>query len=427
MKNSLKFWLRVWNGFLCSALLALPTLAHGPSANETEADTDTSMQWAAIKAPTKEARTALVNEGFSIESIVEEMAYGVAPQSILAAVNKLGFEIKTQFPLAGVMDFPREDSIYHNYAEQEAAITSLASEFPGLVHKFSLGKSLEGREIWAARINPHAENATAPSALPGIVFMGGHHAREHLSVEVPLKLIRYLAEGFSKDETIRSLLDKRDVYIIPSVNPDGSEFDIAGSNYRSWRKNRRENKTSCAGVDLNRNYGFRWGTGGSSKNPCSDVFMGAEPFSEPETKAIKAFVESRLNLKILLSFHTFSELVLYPWGYTYDDISNPQDLATFQTMANRMASWNGYTPQASSDLYITTGDTSDWAYGQLGIFSFTFELSPKEMREGGFYPGANAVERTFQANTRPALYLIDLADNPHRAHLQPETTLFYGK
>jgi carboxypeptidase T len=157
--------------------------------------------------------------------------------------------------------------------------------------------------------------------------------------------------------------------------------------------------------------------------------MGPQAFSEPETRALKSLLEAKKNVKILLSFHTYSELILYPWGHVYDKIANTAHLQAYQTMANTMAQWNGYTPEQSSDLYIASGDTCDWAYGSLGIFAFTFELSPSsnDWGGGGFYPGAGAIEPTFNANIRPALYLIDLADNPLRSYQKPETTLFYGR
>src|SRR5690606_22812703 len=102
---------------------------------------------------------------------------------------------------------------------------------------------------------------------------------------------------------------------------------IATGSYRSWRKNRRNNGNGSYGVDLNRNYGFMWGTGGASKSPSSEVYMGTEPFSEPETSAIRDFVRSKTNTKVLLTFHTFSELILYPWGHKYEGVEKQQDQA----------------------------------------------------------------------------------------------------
>lgn len=410
--------------FLLVGALTLPqAFAHG---NQSP-----GMHWAAIRAKDKVVRTALETGGFSIETVVEDMSYGYAPVEILDSLILQGFDVVTHFPVTEfrASDFPSQDAIYHNYAELKAELENLAQTYPGYVHLISMGKSLEGRDILGVRLNSHIESGDAPSALPGAIFMGGHHAREHLSVETPLKMARHLAQSHAQDDTIRAMLDNRDVYIFPSINVDGSEFDISTGSYKSWRKNRRDNASSnCDGVDLNRNYGYLWGTGGSSNSPCSDVFMGPTAFSEPETQAVKAFVESKPNLKVLLTFHTFSELILYPWGHTYDPITNGKDQAAYETMARTMASWNGYTPQQSSDLYITSGDTTDWSYGSLGIFSFTFELSPRDMwGGGGFYPGADAVERTFQANIRPVMYLIDLADDPYRAASRPETTLFWGR
>lgn len=408
---------------LLSFFLLTEAFAHNSLSKE--------MHWAGVRTKDKFARTTLVNQGFSIESIVEDMSYGFATADTVDSLQLQGFEVISHFPASEIraLDFPAQDAIYHNYGEMTQALDTLVQNHPQLVHKFSLGKTVEGRDIWGIRINPNVSDAATPVATPGIVFMGGHHAREHLSIELPILLAKHLAENSTRDDVIADLIKNRDIYIIPMVNPDGAEFDIATGRYQMWRKNRKANNGSnCAGVDLNRNYGFKWGTGGSSSSPCSDVYMGPHAFSEPETQAIKAFVENRHNLKVLLSFHTFSELILYPWGHKYDAIENPRDLSTYESMARTMAQWNGYTPQPSSDLYIASGDTTDWSYGTLGIFSFTFELSPRDMwGSGGFYPGPAAIQRAFDANLKPALYLIDIADDPYRAALRPETTLFYGQ
>jgi len=391
---------------------------------------DPGMQWVAVRTPTKELRTKLVNLGVSIENVIDDMSYGFATTATLPLIEDAGLKLESSMLAKNIraLDFPPDDALYHNYERQMSFMGELADKNPQLVKVFSIGKSVENRNIWAIRINPDIDDGEKISAKPGIVFMGGHHAREHLSVELPLLLAQYLVENYGTDPTVTNLVNTRDIFLIPSVNPDGSEYDIANGNYRMWRKNRAQNSGArCSGVDLNRNYGFQWGTGGSSKDSCSDVFMGQNSFSEPETQAIKKFVESKPNLKVLLSFHTYSELILYPWGHKYDSITNTTDLNAFTQMAQAMAKWNGYTPQQSSELYIASGDTTDWSYGTLGIFSFTFELSPSQWGSGGFYPGAGAIESTFQANIKPALYLIDLADNPRRAVLNPETTLFYGR
>ncbi|MBI4052259.1 MAG: zinc carboxypeptidase, partial [Elusimicrobia bacterium] len=312
-----------------------------------------------------------------------------------------------------LQDFPPKDSPYHNYDEATAALRLIQASAPDIVSMFSIGKSVQGRELWAVRFNTDAKNLD-PSQKPGIVFMGAHHAREHLSTEVPLLLAQWLVENRHREDVLK-LLNSRDITIIPMVNPDGVEYDIATGKYRWQRKNMRPNPNGTYGVDLNRNYGYQWGTGGSSKNQNSDVYMGPSPFSEPESQAVRNFCETHKNLTILLSYHTFSELILYPWGHTYSSIPNTEDLAAFTAMAKKMAGMTGYKPEQSSDLYIASGDTTDWAYGALGIFAFTFELTPSSILKGGFYPGTDVIQSTFQKNIPPALYLIDLADNPRRA------------
>ncbi|MEK7745891.1 MAG: M14 family zinc carboxypeptidase, partial [Elusimicrobiota bacterium] len=142
---------------------------------------------------------------------------------------------------------------------------------------------------------------------------------------------------------------------------------------------------------------------------------GPAGFSEPESSAVRDFVSANPNVKVLLSYHTFSELILYPWGHSNSPVDNPKDRETFKKLAETMAQWNGYTPEQSSDLYIASGDTTDWSWGAKKIFSFTFELTPASMWAGGFYPGAGVIDSTFQKNIAPALYLIDLADDPYRA------------
>lgn len=413
-------------------LIAIVLGAHRTAQAQVPLAPDANQVWVAVKTPTKFDRTKLVNLGVSIETVVDDMSYGFATKEIAAKINPSGLSLESSMPasLMQTEDFPKDDLLYHNYERQISFLSDLASANPKLVKVFSIGKSLEGRNIWAIRLNADVDDGATVSAKPGIVYMGGHHAREHLSIEVPLLLAKYLVDNYGKDSSITKLIDNRDIFIIPSVNPDGSEFDISTGNYKMWRKNRSKNGgASCQGVDLNRNYGFGWGTGGSSTDKCSDIYMGPKAFSEPETMAIKSFVESRPNLKILLSFHTYSELILYPWGGKYDPIPNAADHGAYKTMAETMAKWNGYTPEQASELYIASGDTTDWSYGTLGIFSFTFELSPADggFGGGGFYPGSAAIDKTFQANIKPALYLMDLADNPHRASTRPETTLFYGR
>ncbi len=384
-------------------------------------ESDIQQKFVQIEAKDKHQRSLIANEGVSIEAVRSDSVWAFATPEMIERMKSKGFKFIGQFEPSvargghqNMFGFPSDDARFHDYAELTAALTDLGTRHADVARVVSIGKSLEGRDIWAIHINSSAQDRErGESSRPGAIFMGNHHAREHLSAEVPLMLAQYLLAN-REQPAIRAAIENRDIWIIPMVNPDGAEWDISSSRYKMWRKNRRNNGDGTYGVDLNRNYGFKWGTGGSSKDPSSDVFMGPAPFSEPETQVIKSFVSSHLNAKVLLSFHTFSELVLYPWGNSNDPIANSRDHSVFEKMARTMAGWNGYTPEQSSDLYIASGDTTDWAYGEHGIFAFTFELSPSSMWEGGFYPGAGVIDRVFNANIRPCLYMIDVADDPYR-------------
>jgi carboxypeptidase T len=400
-------------GLISLTLIALPAFA--------EVNTDLTQRFVQVDAKTREQRTTAENAGMSIEFLRSDSVWGFADAKSIADMQSHGLTILGNFDMkmgrgghqgAG---FPQKDERFHDYAEVKAKLYQLEKENPEMAKVHIIGTSLEGREILALHLNTTAASLKAGrSNKPGMIYMASHHAREHLSTEMPLMFADYLLKN-KKDATLSALLSDRDIWFIPLVNPDGSEFDISEGSYEMWRKNRRPNGDGTFGVDLNRNYGYKWGTGGSSTSTNSDVYMGAKPFSEPETQVIKNFVESHLNAKVLLTIHTFSELILYPWGNTYDGIENAKDEAVFTTMAKDMAKWNKYTPQQSSDLYITSGDTTDWAYGEHGIFAFTFELSPTSIWDGGFYPGQKAIDPTFAANVKPFLYLLELADDPYRA------------
>lgn len=380
------------------------------------------MRFIQVAAKNKEARTAIANAGVSIEAIRSDSVWGFANQNAIKRLEEKGIKVLGNFNYdvgrgghENMFGFPVADAKFHDYAEVKIALNELMTKNDDIAKVQSMGQSIEKREILALHINTNPESlASGMSNKPGAIFMGNHHAREHLSVEIPLMYAQYLLKN-RQDPAIASLLDTRDIWIIPMVNPDGSEWDISTGKYKYWRKNRRNNGDGTYGVDLNRNYGFKWGTGGSDTDTSSDIYMGKAPFSEPETQAVRNFIDAHTNANVLITFHTFSELILYPWGHTYNEIGSAKDLAVFKKMAETMATWNKYTPEQASDLYIASGDTTDWAYGEHGIFAFTFELSPASMWQGGFYPGAGVIDKVFQDNIKPCMYLLEIADDPYQA------------
>ncbi len=307
-------------------------------------------------------------------------------------------------------EYPQGDEKYYTYAEMVEKFRELEKSYPEFVRMFSIGKSFEGRELWAL----HLTYQKVKKSKPGILITGSHHAREHLSTDVPLRI----AERFIKNSSnmnVQELLLNRDIYFLPMVNPDGAMWDIRGRNYKIWRKNMRSAGRAAYGVDLNRNYSHGWGGPGSSDRAASDIYRGVSPFSEPETQAIKKFVEENENINVLLSFHSFSELILYPWGNTNSPIPNERDRRAYERMAEEMSRWNDYRPMQASELYVASGDTCDWAWADHQIFCFTFELSPQyQWGPGGFYPGSEAIDPAVNDNYDPVVYLINLADNPYK-------------
>jgi hypothetical protein len=340
--------------------------------------------------------------------------------STFAAAGGLALALLgSQTGVAAAADFPAKDSRYHNYAEMVAVLDDAVADHPEIVQKFSIGESYKGREIWAAKISDHvADDENEPEVL----FDALHHAREHLSVEQALAILRWLTDDYGSDDEITRLVNTREIFIVFMVNPDGGEFDLTGSPYRGWRKNRQPNSgTTAVGTDLNRNYGYRWACcGGSSGKKSASTYRGSRAFSAPETRAIRDFIDSRVvggrqQIKTAITFHTAGEQILWPYGYTRTNVPSDMtrdDQAALVTMGRKMAARNDYTPMQSSSLYITDGDQIDWAYGVHRIFMYTFELYPSHSKVSSiarFYPPDEVISRETARNKSAILYLISAA------------------
>lgn len=366
---------------------------------------------------TKEERTAVARTGAAIEEIGANYVTVRATPQEAQLIARLGFPVDAIY---GTEDFPPTDADYHNYAEMEAEIKAVAAAYPAIVSYFTIGQSYEGRELWAAKIS---DNVATDEDEPEVLFLGLHHAREHLTVEMTLYILNTLASKYGTDAQITDLVNTRETYILFNVNPDGGEYDIATGSYRSWRKNRQPNAgSSYVGTDLNRNYGYKWGCcGGSSGSPSSDTYRGPSAFSSPEMQRVRDFINSRViggkqQIRTSITFHTYSELVLWPYGYTYTDV--PSDMTVddhdvFVAMGQYMAGTNGYTAQQASDLYITDGTYDDWVYGVHRIFAYTFEMYPTTSNPG-FYPPASVIQRETSRNDAAVRYIIQQADCPYR-------------
>ena len=313
---------------------------------------------------------------------------------------------------------------YHTYDEMRAELEDLSLLYPALTSLDTLGTSIEGRYLLSLKIS---DNADIDEDEPEVFIMGCNHARELMTVEIPLHTGRYLLENYGFDPDVTDLVDSREIWIAPMINPDGHVYVQDNHNtpwWTWWRKNRRDNGDGTFGVDLNRNYGYMWGLDnvGSSPVTSNDLYRGTAPFSEPETQAVSDFCAGR-NFVLSISYHSYGELVLFPWGYTYD-LCDDHEL--FTALGDSLNSGVGYLVTPGSGLYITNGSSDDWCYGETTtknrIFGFTPEVNSYE--EGGFGPPEELIIPTCEKLLDLNLTLFRLADEPGRLML-PEPPLMH--
>jgi murein tripeptide amidase MpaA len=391
---------------------------------------DTAAEYRVLGPRTLDDRNAVARTGAAIDFSEHGVLHITATGAEAKAIAALGFTLEA-VPAppsrgatggVGTLAFPPADSNYHDYAELTAVLNQVVADHPTIARKSSIGSSYEGRDLPVIKIS---DNVGTDEAEPEILFNSQQHAREHLTVEMAIYLLNLFTDNYGSDSRITNIVNTREIWIVPTVNPDGSEYDIATGSYRSWRKNRQPNTGSTyVGTDLNRNWGYNWGCcGGSSGTTSSETYRGPSAFSAPETQALRNFVNSRVvggaqQIKANVDFHTYSELVLWPYGYTTANTAtglNADQEATFRTIGQQMAATNGYTPEQSSDLYITDGDSLDWLWATHNIWAYTFEMYPGSSGGGGFYPPDEVIPAQTSRNREAVLILSEYADCPYRA------------
>ncbi len=181
----------------------------------------------------------------------------------------------TAIPTSAASEFPAGKEGYHSYAEVGADLAAVAAAHPDIVSRFSIGQSYKGRQLWAVKIS---DNVNVDEAEPEVLFDGGIHADEHMGTEMALRIMHWLVDGYGVDPRITSIVNTREIWIVPMMNPDGAQFDIRKGRFHYWRKNRQPTPgTSSIGTDLNRNFGYRWGGGGrTSTNPQAITYRGPD-------------------------------------------------------------------------------------------------------------------------------------------------------
>ncbi|MEU5101827.1 M14 family metallopeptidase [Streptomyces sp. NPDC021354] len=407
------------------------TSATRAAATAADASADESVRQYEISGPATPAeRSSIAATGVSIDETDARSVVVTADAAQASKLRSLGYELsplaappaRTEGRAVKPFDFPSADAKYHNYAEATAEINAAVAKYPNILSKRVIGKSYEGRDILALKIS---DNVATDEAEPEVLFTAHQHAREHLTVEMALYLVREFTQGYGSDTRVTNLVNSREIWIVPDVNPDGGEYDIATGSYRSWRKNRQPNSgSSNVGTDLNRNWDFKWGCcGGSSGSTGSETYRGPKAESAPEVKVVADFARSRVvggkqQIKAAIDFHTYSELVLWPFGWTYDETTTGMtrdDYDAFAAVGKKMAASNGYTPEQSSELYITDGAIDDWLWGAQKVFAYTFEMYPTSSGAGGFYPPDEVIDRETARNRDAVFQLLENADCMYRS------------
>lgn len=334
---------------------------------------------------TDNERKQVIESGFTIETITEDV-----------------YEYTEKIRKEQISMFAEPTSAkYHSYDE---VITELiALEDSGVARTYIIGSTHEGRDILAVKIS---DNPSDAENEPGAIFLGCHHAREWISVEVPLYIAQYLADNYETDAEVKHLVDSCEIWIVPVVNPDGYEYSRTVD--RTWRKNRRDNGDGTFGVDLNRNYSYMWGGPDASPTTSSEAYRGPYAFSEPETQAVRDLVLAD-DFRVLMSYHNYGQQIYYPWAYTWEPCSDYIPMSSmYLKMRNLINEMSGaiYTSWTEQNGYLIGGETGDWSYGELGIYSFGIELPPSS---GGFVLVESRIMPTCEENLPAALYLISLS------------------
>ncbi|MGE3182853.1 MAG: M14 family metallopeptidase, partial [Phycisphaerae bacterium] len=261
---------------------------------------------------------------------------------------------------------------YMPYADVIAYLNGLVSSRPDLAQIEVIGQSLEGRDMTAIRITGPGDS----TGRPEVFYHGGIHSREWITVPTAMYFADQLVSHYDTDAQIKDLVDRCIFYVMPVTNPDG--YVATWNGERLWRKNRRGNGSSIYGVDLNRNFGYEWGGPGSSGVQSSETYRGPSAFSEPETQAIRDFFVAHPNIVAYNDIHSYSELILWPWGYAEAYTPDEAEFARIGfTMRAIIASVHGHLYTAGPigiTLYLASGGSVDWAYGSQGVMGYSYEL-----------------------------------------------------
>jgi len=278
---------------------------------------------------------------------------------------------------------------HYTLAEMVAILDNFHAQHPQICsQRVSIGQSIQGRDLWMVKIS---DNVGVDENEPEVFFDALHHAREPLSLGATLLFMDELLDGYGTDPEATFLINERELYFVPCVNPDGYEYNrqTNPNGGGMWRKNRRDNGGGIFGVDLNRNYATAWNApnGGSSTSPSNDTYRGTAPFSEPETAAIEAFAASRQFVQVFTT-HTYQDVLLRPFGWV---LADPTNSLVYDAIGQQLVLDNGLAQgQLGTLLYIASGTAVDHHHTARGTLTFSAELG--RSNEGGFWPVGPKIE-----------------------------------
>lgn len=348
-------------------------------------------------------------------------------QELTTALNQPQLALPGQ--TSGIPKFP----CYRTIEETFATAQQIANDHPHLATWIDIGDSWKrlafgsdsGYDMLVLRLT----NDLVAGPKPKLFITSSIHAREYAPAELNTRFAEYLVTNYGIDPDVTWLLDYHEIHLLLQANPDGRERAESGL---FWRKNVNNNycaNTDQRGADLNRNFEFHWGCcSGSSPYYCDETYRGPSPVSEPETQAIQNYMRSIFPDQrdaslsspaptdatgIFIDLHSYGELVLWPWGFSY---SQPPNSAELRTLGRKFAWFNGYSPEQAIGLYPTDGTTDDFAYGDLGVAGYTIELGTS------FFQSCTTFENTIVPDNLPALlYAAKVARTPYQTPAGPDS------
>ncbi|KAM5302655.1 carboxypeptidase A1 [Glossophaga mutica] len=338
---------------------------------------DVRVPFASVQA----VKVFLESHGIEYTTMIEDV------QSLLDEEQEQMFAFQARAASTDTFNY----ATYHTLEEIYGFMDMLVAEHPQLVSKLQIGNTYEGRPIYVLKFSTGGKNR------PAIWIDTGIHSREWVTQASGVWFAKKITQDYGQDPAFTSILDNMDIFLEIVTNPDG--FAFTHSKNRLWRKTRSITAgSSCVGVDPNRNWDAGFGLAGASNNPCSETYHGKFANSEVEVKSIVDFVKNHGNIKAFISIHSYSQLLLYPYGYTTDSAADQAELDHLaESAVKALSSLYGTKFKYGSiikAIYRASGSTIDWTYNQGIKYSYTFEL--RDTGRYGFLLPASQIIPTAQ-------------------------------